>query len=160
MENKKLIIASFLMMSFISSSAFADIDDISSTTNGTSQINVSLTVPTVCNIVGLDSTESMIIDPSSGEGSIKGIKSSCNLKSETPQISFESANSFELASADANNPNTIPYSVTFGAATVSANQGIIISETGEDLTMKVSTGVLASKTPDDYKDTLTATITL
>lgn len=160
MENKKLIIACLLMTAFTSSSAFADIEDVSSASSGTAQINVSLKVPTVCNIIGLDSTQNTVIDASSGVGKITGIKSSCNLQSATPKISFASTNSFKLIGADANNKDTISYAMTFGNDSVSANTAMDISDQDEDLTMRVSRGDLASKTPGDYKDTLTATITL
>ncbi|MDC7861824.1 hypothetical protein [Pantoea ananatis] len=96
MEKKKLIIAGLLMMAFISSSAFSDVEDISSANAEKAQIDVSLNVPTVCNFIGLDSAESTVIDASSGVGKSTGIKSSCNLEGAAPKISFASTNSFEF----------------------------------------------------------------
>lgn len=157
---QKLSITSFLVFGIFSSSAFADINHI--TGNATSTINVSLSVPPICNIVGLDDVENKVIDPTSGRITIPGIRSSCNGSEINPKISFVSKNDYALVSQNTkSNSATVPYNVTFGTTSINGSTAAItITDQPTDLTMSIDPVVLENKTPDTYSDILTATISL
>lgn len=158
---QRLKIATFLVIGIFSSSVFADINNIK-TGNTNATINISLTVPNVCNIIGLDATQNKEIDQSTGSVIISGISSSCNSSSSAPTIGFISSNNYHLKGADTvnNQGGNIPYSVTFGNDPISTTQAALpITSTPKDLKFEITDpSVYATKKPDTYSDVVTATI--